>query len=415
MSWPVHSLGSLIESDGGVLQTGPFGSQLKQAEYTSDGVPVIMPTDIENGEVNERTVARVPETTVERLSRHKIRAGGIVLPRRGAITKRAFIRPDQEGWLCGTGCIKIELNGLRIWPRYLYYYLGLKNSVDWLERNAVGSTMLNLSAEIVSRFPMVCPSIPTQRRIADMLSAYDELIENNRRRIALLEQAARELYREWFVRLRFPGHENTRIVDGLPEGWERRTITDVCTSFDDGDWIETKDQGGKDFRLLQISNIGNNEFLETRNYRWITSETFRSLRCNEVLPGDILISRMPKPIGRAWLVYEQRWRMITAVDVTIARPDQSAVDFLYYLYHLNSQMHIARCELRATGATRPRISRKTMGELPIFRPPMTLQLTFGQIASAINEQRNTLAGQNKVVSQARDLLLPRLMSGEVGV
>ena len=82
MSWPVHLLGTLIASDGGVLQTGPFGSQLKQAEYTSDGVPV-MPTDIENGKVNESTVARVPETTVERLSRHKIKAGGIVLPRRG--------------------------------------------------------------------------------------------------------------------------------------------------------------------------------------------------------------------------------------------------------------------------------------------------------------------------------------------
>ena len=415
MSWPVDLLGTLIESDGGVLQTGPFGSQLKQAEYASDGVPVIMPTDIDNGEVNVRTVARVPETTVERLSRHKIRVGGIVLPRRGAITKRAFIRPGQDGWLCGTGCIKIEVTGHRIWPRYLYHYLGLKESVEWLERNAVGSTMLNLSAEIVSRLPMVCPSIPIQRRIADVLSAYDDLIENNLRRIALLEQAARELYQEWFVRLRFPGHENTRIVGGLPERWERRTIEDVCLSFDDGDWIETKDQGGEDFRLLQISNIGNNEFVETGNYRWITSETFRGLRCNEVLPGDLLISRMPKPIGRAWLVYAQPWRMITAVDVTIARPDQTAVDPLYYLYHLNSQAHIARCELRATGATRPRISRKAMGALPILLPPMALQLTFGQIASATNEQRNTLTGQNRAIVQARDLLLPRVMSGEIGV
>ena len=83
--------------------------------------------------------------------------------------------------------------------------------------------MLNLSAEIVSRFPMVCPTIPTQRRIADILTAYDELIENNRRRIALLEQAARELYREWFVRLRFPDHESTTITDGIPEGWEENS------------------------------------------------------------------------------------------------------------------------------------------------------------------------------------------------
>ena len=312
----------------------------------------------------------------------------------------SIIRPDQS----------------KLHPRFLMYYLvSPLMQATMLSLAGSGGTRKALTKTMIERFQVPLRDLSEQRKIAGLLSAYDDLIENNRQRIALLEQAARELYREWFVRLRFPGHENARIVDGLPEVWERRTIADVCTSFDDGDWIETKDQGGDDFRLLQISNIGSNEFVETGNYRWITSETFRSLRCNEVLPGDILISRMPKPIGRAWFVYKQPWRMITAVDVTIARPDQTAVDPRYYLYHLNSQTHIARCELRATGATRPRISRKAMGALPIILPPMTLQLTFGQIASASNEQRNTLMDKNKVLAQARDLLLPRLMSGEVRV
>ena len=300
-------------------------------------------------------------------------------------------------------------------PQFVYYALIQNRPMIRAIGLSGGAAQPIINKSTFSSVQIDVPDRATQDKIADILSAYDDLIENNRRRIALLEQAARELYREWFVRLRFPGHENARIVDGLPEVWERRTIADVCTSFDDGDWIETKDQGGEDFRLLQISNIGSNEFVETGNYRWITSETFRSLRCNEVLPGDILISRMPKPIGRAWFVYKQPWRMITAVDVTIARPDQTAVDPRYFLYHLNSQTHIARCELRATGATRPRISRKAMGALPIILPPMTLQLTFGQIASVSNEQRNTLMDQNKVLAQARDLLLPRLMSGEVRV
>ncbi len=119
----------------------------------------------------------------------------------------------------------------------------------------------------------------------------------------MLEQAARLLYNEWFVHLRFPGHEHVKIKDGVPEGWEKRTVANVCTAFEDGDWIESKDQGGEDFRLLQISNIGDNEFVETGNFRFISSETYRNLRCNEVVPGDILISRMPKPIGRAWYVY----------------------------------------------------------------------------------------------------------------
>ncbi len=337
----------------------------------------------------------------------KAGAPGVVTGRYGTLGEVYFMR--RAFWPLNTALYVTDFKGND--PQFVSYFL--KNALrDYRSDKAA---VPGVDRNVLHRLNVRLPDRTCQERITESLSAYDDLIENNLRRIALLEQAARELYQEWFVRLRFPGHENTRIVGGLPERWERRTIEDVCLSFDDGDWIETKDQGGEDFRLLQISNIGNNEFVETGNYRWITSETFRGLRCNEVLPGDLLISRMPKPIGRAWLVYAQPWRMITAVDVTIARPDQTAVDPLYYLYHLNSQAHIARCELRATGATRPRISRKAMGALPILLPPMALQLTFGQIASATNEQRNTLTGQNRAIVQARDLLLPRVMSGEIGV
>jgi type I restriction enzyme S subunit len=122
---------------------------------------------------------------------------------------------------------------------------------------------------------------------------------------------------------------------------------------------------------------------------------------------------MPKPIGRARYVTEQPWRMVTAVDVTIARPNPVLADPYYFLYHINSTAHIARCELRATGATRPRVSRKNMGALPIFLPPMRLQSEFGEIAANINLQRKNLICQNGELAKARDLLLPRLMNGEI--
>lgn len=221
-------LGDAVRDDGGILQTGPFGSQLKQAEYSDHGIPVIMPKDIRNGAIVADSVARVPEATAERLARHRVAVNGIVLPRRGEVTKRAFIGEEEAGWLCGTGCLKIETKGSRIWPKYLYYYLGTPSSIEWLERNAVGSTMLNLSAAIVSRFPILLPVLETQMRIADIVSAYDDLIETNQQRIALLEEAARLLYREWFVHFRFPGHEHVPLSDGLPDGWERRTLGPPC-------------------------------------------------------------------------------------------------------------------------------------------------------------------------------------------
>ena len=409
MSWPVHSLGSLIESDGGVLQTGPFGSQLKQAEYTSDGVPVIMPTDIENGEVNERTVARVPETTVERLSRHKIRAGGIVLPRRGAITKRAFIRPDQEGWLCGTGCIKIELNGLRIWPRYLYYYLGLKNSVDWLERNAVGSTMLNLSAEIVSRFPMVCPSIPTQRRIADMLSAYDELIENNRRRIALLEQAARELYREWFVRLRFPGHENSRIVDGLPAGWGRVRLSDVVSTQYGYTASASEEPIGPKF--LRGKDINKNSYIDWDTVPYCPTSDLNFGKY-ALRTGDLLVVRMADP-GKVAIVEKKIQAIFASYLVRLVIHDESRAFPLYLFYVLTDSEYQGFIGAASGGSTRKSASAKLLTDFGVIQPPNAIQSLFVDHVAPLRKMIGALLDQNAQARASREILLPRLMSGEV--
>lgn len=254
-----------------------------------------------------------------------------------------------------------------------------------------------------------------QSRIGSILSAYDDLIENNRRRIQLLEQAARLIYQEWFVRLRFPGHERVRVVDGVPEGWERRSLGDLCRSFEDGDWVESKDQGGEDYRLLQVSNVGINQFIETGNFRYISEETFRHLKCRQVLPGDILISRMPRPVGRAWLVTPMPWRMITAVDVAIAGVDVEQVSPLLVLYYLNSPFNFQQCETHITGATRPRVTRSILRSLVLLVPSRKLQRIFDQQVEPIQNQMVKLRQMNDRLRQARDLLLPRLMSGEIVV
>lgn len=276
-----------------------------------------------------------------------------------------------------------------------------------------GAAQDNLSQEKLLSFPLLIPELTTQRRIADVLATYDDLIENNRRRMALLEESARLLYQEWFVYLRFPGHEHVRIVKGVPEGWERKTLVEVSGSLEDGDWIESKDQSGEDYRLLQISNIGMNDFIETENYRFISEETFRRLNCREVKAGDLLISRMPTPIGRAWLVTEMPWKMITAVDAAILTTDDLIADRYFLLYHLNSPSSIEHCERRATGATRPRVARRELAGIPVLLPPVSLQQEFREIVKPINEQRSNLYRQNQKLRSARDLLLPRLMSGEV--
>ena len=125
MTWSASTLGKLVENGAGMIQTGPFGSQLHQSDYVPDGIPVIMPKDITDGRVSADSVARVSEETAMRLRRHQLNPRTIVLPRRGEITKRAFISEAQSGWLCGTGCVQIDLRGAQLVPEFLYYYMEL--------------------------------------------------------------------------------------------------------------------------------------------------------------------------------------------------------------------------------------------------------------------------------------------------
>jgi type I restriction enzyme S subunit len=147
----------VVADSRGLIQTGPFGSQLHQSDYTEDGIPVIMPTDISDGRVMVDRIARISEQTADRLSRHKLKPRTIVLPRRGEITKRALIGKEEENWLCGSGCLKIEVQGSELVPEFLYYFMAQHEVGQWLEQHAVGSTMLNLSAGIVNQMPVRYP------------------------------------------------------------------------------------------------------------------------------------------------------------------------------------------------------------------------------------------------------------------
>lgn len=144
------TLGSIIDEWGGVIQTGPFGSQLHQHDYADEGVPVVMPKDIRDGRIDENGIARIPENKANQLSRHFLKTGSVVFPRRGEIGKCAYIREEQAGFLCGTGCIKIEPPEEILRSKFLYYYLGLRQCIEWLERNAIGTTMLNLNTKILA-------------------------------------------------------------------------------------------------------------------------------------------------------------------------------------------------------------------------------------------------------------------------
>lgn len=171
----------------------------------------------------------------------------------------------------------------------------------------------------------------------------------------------------------------------LPSGWSWHELGTLCINIDDGDWIETKDQGGSDYRLLQVSNIGVGTFRETNKFRFISQSTFDRIRCTEIQPNHVLVSRMPDPIGRAWCVEVLAHRAVTAVDVAIVETDPSRLLPKYCAYYLNSPLNLRYAGSRASGTTRLRITRRDLSGFPIPVPEIKVQDRIVGLLSAYDE------------------------------
>lgn len=345
--------------------------------------------------------------------------GDIVFTYEATLNRYAIIPKGFRGCL-GRRMALIRPNPQKIDTRFLFYYFFSPAWREVIKMNMLtGATVDRIPLVTFPEFPVSVPPLPVQRRIAGILSAYDDLIENSQRRIKILESMARALYREWFVHFRFPGHESVpRVASALgdvPEGWEVRRLDEVCRSIRDGDWIETKDQGGEDYRLLQISNIGVGEFIETGNLRYVAQETFDRLRCNEIVPGDLLVARMPSPIGRGWLVTRMPWKMITAVDVAVVRAEPTLVHPLFLVQTWNESSNLQRIAAQASGTTRLRITRRELAAIRFVIPPISVQRQFAEIVQTQFAMKDTLHQQIQNLRRTRDLLLPRLLSGQVDV
>ncbi len=179
-------------------------------------------------------------------------------------------------------------------------------------------------------------------------------------------------------------------------------LEDICKVFTDGDWIESKDQSDEGIRLVQTGNIGEGKFLEKGNRaKYISEETFDSLKCTEIFPGDILVSRLPEPVGRACIIPEKEERMITAVDCTICRPDENMVLKEYLCYFMQSEAYYMRLMNNVTGTTRKRISRKNLGSVELEIPDKETQAGVVShldiLSSIINGRKEELDKLDKLI------------------
>lgn len=403
MMWEIAKLGDISRN----IQTGPFGSQLHQSDYSESGIPVVMPKDLVGGKISEESIARVDKTHVERLCRHKIETGDILYSRRGDVGRCAYVTEKEVGWLCGTGCLRVTIDSEKADSRFVFFQLQHPDTVGWVEKHAVGATMLNLNTTILSSVPIRLPALESQKRIANVLSAYDDLIENNQKQIKLLEEAAQRLYKEWFVNLRFPGHENTKIVDGVPEGWQWCKVRDVADINSSAlpknykeDFIDYVDLGS-----VRCGHI------ETRTRYNLNEAPGRAKRCAK--DGDIIWG-MVRPNLKAYaLVTNPKETDVFSTGFAVL----SAKKVPYsYLYCAVTQEEFVGYLVNATnGAAYPAVKPVHFEVADILKPDDKVLEQFHSVADLIFRKIEMLDKQNHNLSEARDLLLPKLMNGEVEV
>ncbi|MBO4333685.1 MAG: restriction endonuclease subunit S [Paludibacteraceae bacterium] len=384
--WKKVKLGEISKA----IQTGPFGSQLHQSDYSEEGTPVVMPKDIIAGNIEEFSTARVEQNHVDRLSRHKISYGDILYARRGDVGKCAFTKRKQVGWLCGTGCLRVTINSNIANPKFVFFQLQKQESIGWVTNHAIGSTMLNLNTSILSDIPIEVPPLLIQNRIVDILSRYDSLIENYQKQIKLLEEAAQRLYKEWFVDLHFPDHENTKIVDGVPEGWTPSLLGQLA-EFKRGKTITKKDAIEGDIPVVAGG-------LEPAYY------------CNKSNTAErvITVSGSGANAGFTRMYFENVW----ASDCSFV--DASTTPFLHFVFCYLKENKTTIDNMQK-GAAQPHVYAKDINSLELCIPIESVLKSFEGKASKYFDSISSLQSQIRLLVEARDRLLPKLMNGEIEI
>lgn len=411
--YPKSSIGEL-EKSGAIIaiQDGNHGEKHPTSQdYVSSGIPFIMANDITEGRINLETCHFIAETRANQLRIGFSVEGDVLLTHKGTIGNVAVVKKAQPFIMLTPQVTYYRTSPGKLSNQFLAYAFRDPAFLARMHAVSAQGTRPYIGIKAQRNLQIVYPPLPVQKNIVSILSAYDGLIENNLKRIALLEESARLLYWEWFVWLRFPGYEHTRIVDGMPEGWERKTIANFCESVSYGYTASAQPEevGPKFLRITDIvpslidwSAVPHCEIPENKKEQYLLRE------------GDIVIARTGATVGYAKRLHKRHPEAVFASYLIRLRlkPD---VDSLLVGTYVESDDYKNFVKAHVGGAAQPNANAKVLSSATLLMPSASLQGLFRENAEAIQDQKEVLMIQNQKLKQARDLLLPRLMNGEIEV
>ena len=357
-------------------------------------------SDIRNGRINLDNLNCVSHEIFEKWTRRgKLEKGDIIFTREAPLGEVGLVK-NPDNYFLGQRLILFRANQEICDNRFLLYSLMYHDNKQAIIAKGVGSTVLHLRVPECENITINAPELSTQRRIADILSAYDDLIENNRKQIKLLEEAAQRLYKEWFVDLRFPGHEHTKIVDGVPEGWEKKPLSSIAdVIMGQSPKSEFYNQIGEGLPFHQgVGSYGN---------RFVKDETYSTSFTRIAEAGSILFS-VRAPVGRLNITKN---KIVIGRGIAALNHKNGLQSFLFYML----KERFFKDNLVGNGSIFASISKDELLNQEFIIPCEDVMGQYDKIARNIDDKIAALDRQTEQLTQARDRLLPKLMSGEVEV
>ena len=390
MSWEKHQLSEVADF--------LLGKMLDQKKNKGDPLPYLANKNVRWGSFDLDNL-REMRFELHEMERYGLKCGDIVMCEGGEPGRCAIWTEQLPEMMFQKALHRIRPHK-SIDNKFLYYSFLQKGRNNSFQGLFTGATIKHLPKEKLAKVEVEVPPLPIQKRISSILSAYDDLIENNRRRIALLEEAARLLYREWFVHFRFPGHEHVKIVDGVPEGWGYAPMVELVE-------MVMGQSPKSEFYNNNGDGLPFHQGVTNYNFRFVSDVTYSTKITKLAEAGDILFS-VRAPVGRINITLN---KMVVGRGLAAFRSKAENQSFL--LYQLKN--HFFKEDLIGGGAIYAATNKKELEKLALLQPIDELVSAFEQITKPIDDQIRVLTLESVHLVQARDLLLPRLMDGRLEV
>ncbi len=370
------------------------------AKDEGEGFPLVRTPNIGKGRLVYDGMHRVCEDVYNKRNARAIpQENDLIFAREATAGNVALIQKGEKVCL-GQRTVLIRPNQEIVNPAFLTYFLLAPKQQYNLLSTANGATVAHVNLPTIRNLKIDLPELSTQHRIATILSRYDSLIENYQKQIKLLEEAAQRLYKEWFVDLHFPGHENTKIVDGVPEGWEKKRLSDIAN-------IIMGQSPKSEFYNTEGDGIPFHQGVGSYGYRFVVDNVYSTSFTRIAEPNSILFS-VRAPVGRL---------NITKNKIVIGRGLASInhkMGYQSYLYYLLKEKFF-KDNIIGNGAIFASISKDELYNLVFFIPSDEIVKRYDAIANKIDKNIQYVDSQIRLLTEARDRLLPKLMGGEIAV